>query len=227
MFKRSQTEGEGFGEIALLRDACTATVRTTRKTRLLALDRDCFIETVTDARSHQSAKAVAAGWRAQMPWADPGLRVARRTLVPMTRMVEIETLRGTGARASSSRRRPLRGPRDGPHGAGGGVGAPDLLAARDAALDQGERRPRRAALSRRREALPTRRKDLDEAWIAVVEHLRASELGLASWITGGRRHGARSPAAPSRRPAPRSSASPSSLQARRWPRRAACPSSTP
>ena len=38
VFKRSQTEGEGFGEIALLRTPCTATVRTDLKTRLLALD---------------------------------------------------------------------------------------------------------------------------------------------------------------------------------------------
>ena len=54
---RTQTDGESFGEIALLRDVPrTATVRATRATRLLSLGRDQFIGAVTGHfRSRQAA----------------------------------------------------------------------------------------------------------------------------------------------------------------------------
>lgn len=58
---RTLSEGESFGEIALLRDvARTATVRATGETRLLALDRDDFITVVSGhRRSHEAAGTVA------------------------------------------------------------------------------------------------------------------------------------------------------------------------
>jgi uncharacterized protein len=78
------------------------------------------------------------------------------------------------------------------HGAGGGVEAPDLVAARDAALSEGItvaliEQPYRVAGRRS----PSSAKILDEAWIAVIEHLRANELGDLPLIAGGRSLGAR------------------------------------
>jgi uncharacterized protein len=78
------------------------------------------------------------------------------------------------------------------HGAGGGVEAPDLVAARDAAVDAGftvalVEQPYRVAGRRS----PAPAKKLDEAWVAVVENLRDGVLGGLSLVVGGRSLGAR------------------------------------
>jgi uncharacterized protein len=78
------------------------------------------------------------------------------------------------------------------HGAGGGVAAPDLLAATDAALAERVsvalvEQPYRVA--GRRAAAPARQ--LDAAWIAVVRQLRIRELRRIPLLVGGRSSGAR------------------------------------
>jgi predicted alpha/beta-hydrolase family hydrolase len=78
------------------------------------------------------------------------------------------------------------------HGAGGGVGAPDLVAATQAALPLGVtvalvEQPYRVA--GRKSQGPAQK--LDEAWIAVVEGLRAGPLVDLPLIVGGRSAGAR------------------------------------
>lgn len=78
------------------------------------------------------------------------------------------------------------------HGAGGGFHAPDLEVASDAARAAGIRvaqveQPYRVA--GRKTAAPTHQ--LDAAWLAVIEHLRANEIGDAPLISGGRSSGAR------------------------------------
>jgi uncharacterized protein len=78
------------------------------------------------------------------------------------------------------------------HGAGGGVEAPDLVAATEAAVPEGftvalVEQPYRVA--GRKSPAPAKR--LDEAWIAVVEHLTANELSGLPVIVGGRSVGAR------------------------------------
>jgi predicted alpha/beta-hydrolase family hydrolase len=90
-------------------------------------------------------------------------------------------------------------PADGPvaalvlgHGAGGGVGAPDLVAATEAALSLKVsvaliEQPYHAAGSRS----PAPAKQLDAAWTAIVAHLVAGPLSGLPVIAGGRSSGAR------------------------------------
>jgi predicted alpha/beta-hydrolase family hydrolase len=78
------------------------------------------------------------------------------------------------------------------HGAGVGVDAPDHEAATQAARSQGitlarVEQPYRVA--GRRSPAPARQ--LDAAWIAVVDHLRANELSDLELVAGGRSLGAR------------------------------------
>jgi len=78
------------------------------------------------------------------------------------------------------------------HGAGGGVEAPDLVAATKAARSVGitvalVEQPYRVAGRRS----PPRAPQLDAAWIAVVDHLRASHLADLPLVVGGRSMGAR------------------------------------
>ncbi len=78
------------------------------------------------------------------------------------------------------------------HGAGGGVGAPDLVAASGVALALGlsvalVEQPYRVAGRRS----PSPAHHLDAAWIAVIEHLRGGALKDLPIVTGGRSSGAR------------------------------------
>jgi hypothetical protein len=78
------------------------------------------------------------------------------------------------------------------HGAGGGVGAPDLVAATTAALDQGfsvalVEQPYRVAGRRSPAPAP----QLDAAWLAALAQLRAGPLRRLELIAGGRSSGAR------------------------------------
>ncbi|MFL5929846.1 MAG: alpha/beta family hydrolase [Gaiellaceae bacterium] len=78
------------------------------------------------------------------------------------------------------------------HGAGGGIAAPDLVGATEAARSAGlsvalMEQPYRVA--GRRSPAPARQ--LDEAWIAVVSQLRDGALSGLPMLCGGRSLGAR------------------------------------
>lgn len=78
------------------------------------------------------------------------------------------------------------------HGAGGGVAAPDLAAASNAACSVGVtvaliEQPYRVAGRRS----PAPAAHLDEAWLAVISQLRDAELHGLELVVGGRSSGAR------------------------------------
>ena len=105
--------------------------------------------------------------------------------------LEIDTPHGL-ARVHLTRVRGARGAVLLGHGAGGGVGAPDLRAAAEAARAQKfsvglVEQPYRVAGRR----APARAPQLDAAWLAIVERLRARELRGRPLVFGGRSMGAR------------------------------------
>jgi uncharacterized protein len=107
------------------------------------------------------------------------------------KVVEIETPRGP-ARAHLHSADAARAALVLGHGAGGGVQAPDLAAATEAALDERVsvalvEQPYRVA-GRRSPPGPAQ---LDEAWTAVVDELRAHRLSGLPLIAGGRSLGGR------------------------------------
>ena len=109
----------------------------------------------------------------------------------MSEILEIATLHGP-ARAELRLTEKPRGALVLGHGAGGGVNAPDLVAATRAAQEAGlsvalVEQPYRVAGRRS----PAPAAHLDAAWTAVVAELREGELAGLPVVTGGRSSGAR------------------------------------
>jgi uncharacterized protein len=106
-------------------------------------------------------------------------------------MLELETPHGT----ANVHLHPAENPRAAlvlGHGAGGGIAAPDLVAATAAALAASVsvalvEQPYRVAGRRS----PAPAAQLDTAWVSVVEQLRAGALSGLPLLTGGRAAGAR------------------------------------
>jgi hypothetical protein len=105
--------------------------------------------------------------------------------------VDIDTPHGPGRVHLHEVRKP-RGALVLMHGAGGGVQAPDLVAAREAAVAERftvalVEQPYRVAGRR----APPRAPQLDAAWTAIVDSLRAGQLSGLHLVVGGRSMGGR------------------------------------
>ena len=112
-------------------------------------------------------------------------------MMARSELIDIDTPHGP-ARVHLSKVRGATGGLVLGHGAGGGVGARDLQAAADAASAAGfsvalVEQPYRVAGRRS----PAPAAQLDAAWIAVVEHLKAKALKGLPLVCGGRSAGAR------------------------------------
>jgi predicted alpha/beta-hydrolase family hydrolase len=106
-------------------------------------------------------------------------------------MIEIDTPHGQANAHLHAADEPTAGLVLG-HGAAGGVGSRDLVAVTEVARSEGVsvalvEQPYRVA--GRRSPAPARQ--LDAAWTAVVDHLRAGELRGLPFVVGGRSSGAR------------------------------------
>ena len=111
--------------------------------------------------------------------------------IPRVRVLEVESPSGRARVYLHAADRPRAALVLG-HGAGGGVEAPDLVAAREAALAEGVsvglvEQPYRVAGRRS----PAPAAQLDAAWLAVVSRFRERELGGLPLLVGGRSLGAR------------------------------------
>ena len=109
----------------------------------------------------------------------------------MTSVIDIDTPHGTARAHLEHAGDPVAGLVLG-HGAGGGVGSPDLVATAGVAAELGlsvalVEQPYRVA--GRRSPAPARQ--LDAAWLAVCEHLRGDVLAGLPLFAGGRSSGAR------------------------------------
>ena len=114
----------------------------------------------------------------------------RQKPLPVT-AVEIDTPHGPG-RVHLHEVKDPRGAVVLMHGAGGGVEAPDLVAAREAAISERftvalVEQPYRVAGRR----APPRAPQLDAAWTAIVESLLSAQLASLPLIVGGRSMGGR------------------------------------
>ena len=110
---------------------------------------------------------------------------------PCVKTLEIDTPRGLAAAHLHEAVTP-RGALVLGHGAGGGVAAPDLVAATGVAHALGisvalVEQPYRVA----GRSSPAPAQHLDEAWVAILEHLRGGDLRDLPVVTGGRSSGAR------------------------------------
>jgi predicted alpha/beta-hydrolase family hydrolase len=106
-------------------------------------------------------------------------------------MLEVETPHGPARVRTHFVKKP-RGALVLGHGAGGGIDAPDLVAAADVARSEGlsvalVEQPYRVAGRRS----PAPANQLDAAWTGVVDHLRENDLRGLPLIVGGRSLGAR------------------------------------